>query len=73
MLASAYRRLTYFKAPIDIKQLWHRRLRHASHTRIKHLIKLVDGIQLNYLYLLEDDNLSKDNQSDKTLCSFSIE
>lgn len=44
ILASTCGRPTYLEAPTDIRQFWHRRLGHASHTRIKHLTKLVDGI-----------------------------
>ena len=67
MLTSARGRPTYLKASTDIRQLWHRRLGHASYTRIKHFTTMVDGIQLDSAHPLEDDNISEDNQSDGIL------
>ena len=67
MLASAHKRPTYLKASTDIRQLWHRRLRNASHTRIKYLTNMVDRIQLDCAHLLKDDNISELNQSDEIL------
>ena len=70
ILASACGRPTYLEASTDIRQLWHRRLGHASHIRIKHLAKMVDEIQLNGAHPLEDDDISEDNQSDGILSDF---
>ena len=70
ILASACRRPTYLEASMDIRQLWHRRFEHASHIRIEHLVKMVDGLQLHGAHPLENENISEDNQSDGILSDF---
>lgn len=72
ILITAYEKLTYLKASTNIRQLGHKQLKHTSYTHINHFIKLVDGIKLDCIYLLENNNILEDDQYDEALFGFWI-